>query len=119
MLGAADRLSGYRQVLDENGIRVDLELIQIGGNTKESAYEIGMRLLALRRRPTAAVVCNNQMTLGLLKALRESKVTCPEAFSVIGRGLRAGLGRCRIWKNQSPRAPRAAAARNVTRVGKP
>jgi LacI family transcriptional regulator len=63
---------------------VDPKLIHAGGNTKESAYEIGLRLLLPHDRPTAAVVCNNQMTLGFLTALRERKVACPEEFSVIG-----------------------------------
>jgi LacI family transcriptional regulator len=84
LLCAADRLEGYRQVLEDHQIVVDPELIHIGGNTKESAYEIGLRLLARRDRPTAAVVCNNQMTLGFLKALRECNVACPDEFSVVG-----------------------------------
>jgi LacI family transcriptional regulator len=84
LLCAADRLEGYRQVLDENQIALDPELIHIGGNTKESAYEIGMRLLVRHDPPTAVVVCNNQMTLGFLKALSERKLACPTEFSVIG-----------------------------------
>jgi LacI family transcriptional regulator len=84
LLCAADRLEGYRQVLEDHRIAADPDLIHIGGNTKESAYEIGLRILARRDRPTAAVVCNNQMTLGFLKALRECNVACPDEFSVVG-----------------------------------
>jgi LacI family transcriptional regulator len=34
--------------------------------------------------PTAVVVCNNLMTLGLLGALREAKKECPRDVSIIG-----------------------------------
>jgi LacI family transcriptional regulator len=84
LLCATDRLEGYRRALSANRIEADPELIHIGGNTKESAYEIGLRMLLPSNRPTAAVICNNQMTLGFLTALRERKVRCPEDFSIIG-----------------------------------
>lgn len=84
LLCAADRLDGYRKALKASKIGIDLDLIHIGGNTKESAYEIGLRMLSREMRPTAAVVCNNIMTLGLLSALRKLKVAVPANFSVIG-----------------------------------
>jgi LacI family transcriptional regulator len=84
LLCAVDRLQGYRHAIESHGIQPDPELIHVGGNTRESAYVIGLRLLAQPNPPTAAVICNNQMTLGLLSALRESNVACPQQFSVVG-----------------------------------
>jgi LacI family transcriptional regulator len=84
LLCAADRLEGYQHALKASGIDVDQDLIYIGNNTKESAHEIGQRMLSQKMPPTAAVVCNNIMTLGFLSALRERKVDVPEDFSVIG-----------------------------------
>jgi LacI family transcriptional regulator len=84
LLCAVDRLEGYRQALTTSGIGVDPELIYIGGNTKESASEIGLQILSSSTRPTAVVVCNNQMTLGFMTALRARNVACPAEFSVIG-----------------------------------
>jgi LacI family transcriptional regulator len=84
LLCASDRLQGYRQALKQHRIAAAPELIQIGGNTKQSADEIGQRLLSLAKRPTAAVICNNQMTLGFMTVLRKHNVRCPEEFSVIG-----------------------------------
>jgi DNA-binding LacI/PurR family transcriptional regulator len=84
LLCAAERLDGYRKALQAHGIADHPELVHSGGNTRESAYEIGLRLFSHARRPTAAVVCNNLMTLGILAALRQLRIACPEEFSVIG-----------------------------------
>lgn len=84
LLSAADRLKGYRLALKTQGIKVDPSLIYTGNNTKESAYDIGLRLLTGKRRPTAVVICNNQMTLGFLAALRDCNIACPEQLSVVG-----------------------------------
>jgi LacI family transcriptional regulator len=85
LLSAADRLKGYRRALKTRGIKVDPSLIYKGSNnTKASAYDIGLRLLAGERLPTAIVICNNQMTLGFLAALRDRNIACPEQLSVVG-----------------------------------
>jgi len=84
LLSAMDRLKGYRRALKAEGIKIDPNLIFTGGNTKESAYDIGLRLLDAKRRPTAIVICNNLMTLGFLAALRDRNIACPEEFSVVG-----------------------------------
>jgi LacI family transcriptional regulator len=84
LLSAADRLKGYRCALKTRGIKVDPSLVCAGSNTKESAYDIGLRLLTGKRMPTAVVICNNQMTLGFLAALRDRNIACPEQLSVVG-----------------------------------
>jgi LacI family transcriptional regulator len=85
LLSAADRLKGYRRALKTRGIKADPSLICTGSNnTKESAYDIGLRLLTGKRRPTAVVICNNQMTLGFLAALRDCNIACPEQLSMVG-----------------------------------
>jgi DNA-binding LacI/PurR family transcriptional regulator len=43
-----------------------------------------LELFKQAARPTAVVVCNNLMTLGLLGALRDAKLECPRDVSVIG-----------------------------------
>lgn len=84
LLCAADRLEGYRHALAAHGIAEDPNWIYDGGNTKQSAYDAGMKLLSRERRPTAAVICNNLMTLGFMDALRERGIACPEQFSLVG-----------------------------------
>jgi len=83
LLCAADRLEGYRDALAAHGMRENPEWVYDGGNTKLSAYHAGLKLLSEHRQLTAAVICNNLMTLGFLDALRERDISCPEKFSLI------------------------------------
>jgi LacI family transcriptional regulator len=84
LLSAKDRLDGYLKALQDSGIPVDPGLICTGENTKESAYRLGLLLLDRQPRPSAAVICNNLMTLGFLSALHMRSVRCPEEISMIG-----------------------------------
>jgi LacI family transcriptional regulator len=49
----------------------------------ESGYRCGLELLRLPDPPTAIFSCNNSMTLGLMRALAESEVSCPDQMSVV------------------------------------
>jgi LacI family transcriptional regulator len=84
LLNAADRLAGYKRALRSYGVPGDPELVRSGDNTEDSGYWRGLELLRLSERPTAIFVCNNLMTLGVLSALRELGVACPDEVSLIG-----------------------------------
>ena len=84
MLTGADRLVGYKKALRARRVAVDRGLIRYGSDTQDSGYWCAMELLKLPQPPTAIVVCNNLMTLGLLAAVRESGLECPRDVSVIG-----------------------------------
>jgi DNA-binding LacI/PurR family transcriptional regulator len=84
LLNAAERLSGYKQALRAHRIPVDPELIRPGDNTEDSGYWRALELLKLADRPTALLMCNNPMTLGMLAAIRELGLACPRELSVIG-----------------------------------
>ncbi|MGO8815262.1 MAG: LacI family DNA-binding transcriptional regulator [Terriglobia bacterium] len=84
LLNAAERLAGYKQALRAYRIRVDSKLIRPGDNTEDSGYRRALELFKLADRPTAVVMCNNRMTLGMLAAIRELGLACPQAVSVVG-----------------------------------
>jgi DNA-binding LacI/PurR family transcriptional regulator len=84
LLNAADRLLGYQQALQSLGMPADGELVRTGDNKEDSGYLNGMELLKLADRPTAILVCNNLMTLGVLGAFRELGVACPQEASLVG-----------------------------------
>lgn len=79
-----DRLEGCRKALQEAGLPLREEYLQRGEFNGESGYSCGLRLLDLAVPPTAIFCCNNQMTLGLMRALRELGVPCPQRVSVLG-----------------------------------
>ena len=79
-----ERLEGFRQGVKEAGLSLPTEYVQLGNFKLDSGYRRGLELMGLRQPPTAIHVCNNQMTLGLLQALAELRIPCPQRVSVLG-----------------------------------
>ena len=77
------RLEGYKQALDENGIPFEKGLVIKGGSEKEKAYKGVMKLLESKEWPSAIFSTNNLMTLGVLAAFREQNVNCPKDIGLI------------------------------------
>ena len=84
LLNAAERLAGYKQALRAHGLRVDPKLIRPGDNTEDSGYWRTLELLKLGDPPTAVLMCNNRMTLGMFVAIRELGLACPRDVSIVG-----------------------------------
>jgi LacI family transcriptional regulator len=84
LLNGADRLAGYKKALRARRVALDRNLIRFGGDTEDSGYWCGLELFKQAPPPTAVVVCNNLMTLGLLGALRDARLECPRDVSIIG-----------------------------------
>jgi LacI family transcriptional regulator len=79
-----DRLEGFRKALQEEHLALPDRYVQQGDFQLESGYRCGLELMRLPLPPTAIFSCNNKMTLGLMRALGELHVRCPEAVSVLG-----------------------------------
>ncbi len=79
-----ERLSGYRRALAEAGIEEEAALIMPGGSKAEPACLAAHRLLAQHPRPTCLYAFNNLMTEGMLLAVREAGLACPDELSLIG-----------------------------------
>ena len=75
---ASERLQGYKEALAEAGIDPRPEWILQGNFRIESGYRLGRQLLTSLDRPTALFISNNLMALGILKALAELDLRCPE-----------------------------------------
>lgn len=75
---ARERLQGYKRALREAGRAAHPESILEGDFRQESGYRLAMELLRQRKRPSAIFVCNGVMAMGVLRALDESGVRCPE-----------------------------------------
>jgi len=80
---AADRLEGFRKGMDNADLPVPAQYIKRGDFHMESGYRCGLELMRLDSPPTAVFVCNNRMTLGLMRALASVGVPCPKGISVV------------------------------------
>jgi len=79
----AERLAGYRQSLRRAGLRFDRRLVGDGGSMAGTARAAVLRLLDGPKPPTALVSGNNNMTLGVLRALREASVRVPDDLALV------------------------------------
>jgi LacI family transcriptional regulator len=79
-----DRLEGFRRALQEQHLALPDKYLQQGNFQLESGYQCGLELMRLPVPPTAIFSCNNKMTLGLMRALGELHLNCPQTVSVLG-----------------------------------
>jgi LacI family transcriptional regulator len=78
------RLEGFREAMEAAHLAVREQYVRYGNFSIDGGYQSGLDLIALPSPPTAILSCNNKMTLGLMRAIAEKKVSCPAAISVIG-----------------------------------
>ncbi|MGA8153324.1 MAG: LacI family DNA-binding transcriptional regulator [Terriglobales bacterium] len=84
LTNAQERLAGFKRAVRQAGLTVNAEYIQettfdkLGGHAKASI------LLRMLPRPTAIFAGNDLIALGVLLALRESGLPCPQDVSLIG-----------------------------------
>jgi DNA-binding LacI/PurR family transcriptional regulator len=81
-LEAMARRRGWQMTLQEHGLPVP-ELMAEGDWSARSGYESSRAMLG-DHRPTAVFAANDQMALGLLRALHEAGLRVPEDVSVVG-----------------------------------
>ena len=75
------RLGGYQKALADHLLPLDASYVFHGDYSYDSGYAAGMEIL--QTDATAVFSCNDMMTLGFLKALRETKKKIPGDISVI------------------------------------
>jgi LacI family transcriptional regulator len=81
---SSERVTGYRQVLEESGIAVDQNLILRGDFQPESGYQGARQLLARDDAPTAIFACNDLMAIGVISAAAQLGLDVPAHLSVVG-----------------------------------
>jgi LacI family transcriptional regulator len=79
---ARQRLRGYEKALIEGHIGVDRGLVWQANFRAEGGYQAAKELLANPNRPSALFVSNAMMALGVLKAVEELGVRCPEELAL-------------------------------------
>jgi len=75
---AQQRFQGYKEALAEAGLSIDPAWIRRGDFHTESGYRLGREMLREKERPTALFISNSLMAIGVLKAMGELGLRCPE-----------------------------------------
>lgn len=88
---ARERVDGYRQALEEQGVEIDPNLIKTSGTSpvdgfsRECGYELMKEFIHLgSRRPTAIFVTSDIQASGGLWAMEEAGIRCPEDIALVG-----------------------------------
>lgn len=81
---ANERLHGFREGLQRNGLTIPPEFIASGGYTFESGTRAAEILLSLSPRPTAIFASNDEMAAGVYQVAHRLGVAIPEELSVMG-----------------------------------
>jgi len=81
---AAQRLSGYRQALEDGGIPYDPALVREGDFEGKSGYSQMKTLLESGKKFSAAFVASDAVALGAYTAIREAGLIIPDDISIVG-----------------------------------
>ncbi|MBY5758738.1 LacI family transcriptional regulator [Rhizobium leguminosarum] len=76
------RLAGYKAALESAGIPISDDLIRFGNFRERDAYNAAIQLLVQSDRPSALFSANNLMVIGVMKAIRDTGLRCPDDISV-------------------------------------
>lgn len=79
-----DRMEGYRQAMDEAGVRESDNLIYPGDFTEKSGYQVTRQVLEAGKGITAIFYANDLMAIGGIKAIKEKGLKIPDDLSLIG-----------------------------------
>ena len=123
----AERISGYTDGLESSGLTPDDQLLAPGHSSAGGAESAVRSLLGLSNPPTALVVGNNHMTIGVMRALTDLGVKVPQdiALTVFDDFEWAGLFQPRLTAIAQPireigaQAVRMLLERITTRRGAP
>ncbi|MFJ4210354.1 LacI family DNA-binding transcriptional regulator [Paenarthrobacter sp. NPDC089675] len=80
-IDAAERIKGWQDALAGAGLKADVLLAGDWGAA--SGYQAGLALVE-QRHVTAAFVANDQMAMGVLRALHEAGLNVPADISIVG-----------------------------------
>jgi LacI family transcriptional regulator len=79
-----NRYLGYRDGLEQSGLRFSEHLVAAGDNSIGSGEECAMQLLKRKNRPTAIFAANDDMAAGVIRVADRLGIRVPDELSVAG-----------------------------------
>lgn len=80
---AEDRVEGYRQALQEQGVAVDENLIRRGEFKQSSGYRLMEAIMADGLRPSAVFAATNFIAIGVMEAAMKAGLRVPEDIALV------------------------------------
>jgi LacI family transcriptional regulator len=79
-----DRVSGYRDALEQNGLVYDPALVLIGDWSLASGKSAALHFMRMAQPPTAIFACNDIMAIGAISGLHTLGLAVPDDISLVG-----------------------------------
>jgi len=79
-----ERLTGYRQVLEENDLPPEDSLVFDGEGTLASGIKAVEQILAMPQPPTAIFCFNDLTAIGVIRGINQANAQVPRDYSVVG-----------------------------------
>ena len=98
------RLDGMLQAMEARGLTPAPQHVRSGEFREEVAYSLAREMLDRADRPTALYVANGVMALGVMRALDDLGLRCPEDISIASTDTIPGVGglRPRLTRTEHP-----------------
>jgi DNA-binding LacI/PurR family transcriptional regulator len=74
----------FCDALQRGGLPVDRDLVLLVENSDDGGYELGNRIFAMRRPPTAVLVVNEFMAIGLYRSMQERGLVPGRDLAIVG-----------------------------------
>lgn len=78
-----ERAEGYRRGLERADLTLDPALVRTGASSFEPARQAAHELLDQPQPPTALFAANNQMTIGVMRALQDRRLRVPDDIALV------------------------------------
>lgn len=98
------RYEGMTAAMRARGVQPRAEHVRSGEFREDVAYSAALDILRLPERPTALYVANGVMALGVMRALADLGLRCPEDISIVSTDTIAGIGglKPRLTRTEHP-----------------
>jgi LacI family transcriptional regulator len=80
----ADRLKGYRQAIEDNGIVFEKEMVMISELDNNAGQEAVKKILRMKKRPDAIFTANDTSAVAVILALKHEGLRIPSDIAVAG-----------------------------------
>ena len=98
------RLDGMLEAMARRGVAPEPGHVRSGEFREDVAYSVAREMLDRPDRPTALYVANGVMALGVMRALADLSIHCPNDISIASTDTISGIGglRPRLTRTEHP-----------------